>query len=95
MTISATKAAWNTTAAAWATTEVAPGARAWATWNTSVATIGAAWNATEAAASTAWDGAGHAAWKAERRWQALRLLEYLLGKDLDEADEEEELHRWA
>jgi len=76
----AAKAAWDAIAAAWAATEVAPGTPAWATWNTSAATIGAAWNATEAAASAAWDGAGHAAWKAERRWQAKRLEEYLDGK---------------
>ena len=76
----AAKAAWNVTEAAWAPTELAPGVPAWATWNTSAATIGAAWNATEAAASAAWDGTGHAAWKAERRWQAKRLEEYLDGK---------------
>ena len=81
-------AAWDT----WAATGVATGAATGVAWNAPAAAIGAAWNASEAAA---WNAPEAAAWEAERRWQALRLLEYLLGKDLDEADEEEEPHRRA
>ena len=87
-----TATTWYTTEiAAWAAWVTWNGSEAMvaAAWNATVAgpcAASAAWNATEAAAyvvSATWDGTGteaKAAWRAERRWQANRLLQYLDGK---------------
>ena len=87
-----TATTWYTTEiAAWASwaTWNASAAMVGAAWNATPAgpcAASAAWNASEATAyavSATWDGTGteaKTAWKAERRWQAHRLLEYLDGR---------------